>query len=361
MLRFYRDALIFTAICLGLAGWLGWTLSHSAAGVLGTLWIVLVLGVLEVSLSFDNAIVNATVLRGMAPVWRRRFLIWGILIAVFGMRIIFPLVIVAIAGHVGPVDAVRLAATDPATYQRLITGAHTGIAGFGGAFLAMVGLTFFLDEEKELHWVGWFERPLQTLAKVSGLAIAVVLLALFGVSRLLPPADAMTYLVSGIFGLVAYVAVDALGDVIGGGDEAEDGAGNAAAAVAKAGFGAFLYLEMLDASFSFDGVIGAFALSNNLFIIGLGLGIGAMFVRSMTVMLVERGTLAEYAFLEHGAFYAILALAGIMLASARFEVPDTVTGLVGAGLIGLAFWSSVRHKGEPQDPVGPTGERLTVH
>ena len=316
------------------------------------------------ALSFDNAIVNATVLRGMAPVWRRRFLIWGILIAVFGMRIVFPLAIVAIAGHVGPIDAVRMAATDPATYQRLLTGAHTGIAGFGGAFLAMVGLTFFLDEEKELHWVGWVERPLQTLAKVSGLAIALVLLALFAVSRLLPAADAMTYLVAGIFGLVAYVAVDALGDVIGSDGEGEDGAdaagSAAAAAVAKAGFGAFLYLEMLDASFSFDGVIGAFALSNNLFVIGLGLGIGAMFVRSMTVMLVERGTLAEYAFLEHGAFYAILALAVIMLASARFEVPDTVTGLVGAGLIGLAFWSSVRHKGELEDPVGPTGERLTT-
>src|SRR3546814_2035768 len=60
--------------------------------------------------------------------------------------------------------------------------------------------------------------------------------------------------------------------------------------VAKAGFGAFLYLEVLDASFSFDGVIGAFALSNNLFIIAIGLGIGAMFVRSMTIFLVKQGT-----------------------------------------------------------------------
>ena len=175
----------------------------------------------------------------------------------------------------------------------------------------------------------------------------------------------MTYLVAGIFGLVAYVAVDALGDLIGGEGEEDSGTGEAVAGAAKAGLGAFLYLEMLDASFSFDGVIGAFALSNNLFVIGLGLGIGAMFVRSMTVMLVERGTLAQYAFLEHGAFYAILALSGIMLASARYAVPDTVTGLIGAGLIGLAFWSSVRHAanggGQPEDPVGPTGERLTVH
>ena len=367
MFRYYRGAFIFTAICLALGGWLGWGLTGTAAGTLGVLWIVLVLGVLEVSLSFDNAIVNATVLRGMAPVWRRRFLLWGILIAVFGMRLIFPLAIVAIAAHVGPIEAVRLAATDPATYERIIKGAHVGIAGFGGSFLAMVGLTFFLDDEKETDWVGWFERPLRTLGSVSGLAIAAVLLALYGISRLLPEGEAMTYLVSGIFGLVAYVAVDALGDVIGGGDADDDEEGIAAATgaavanAAKAGLGAFLYLEMLDASFSFDGVIGAFALSNNLFIIALGLGIGAMFVRSMTVMLVERGTLAEYAYLEHGAFYAILALAGIMLVSARYEVSDAVTGLIGAALIGLAFWSSVRHKNALVDPVGPTGERLSVH
>ena len=203
--------------------------------------------------------------------------------------------------------------------------------------------------------------PTTALSGVSGLAIGLVLLALYGVSRLLPTGEAMTLLVAGIFGLIAYVAVDAIGDLIGGADEEEAGP-NAAMAVAKAGLGAFLYLEMLDASFSFDGVIGAFALSNNLFVIALGLGIGAMFVRSMTLMLVERGTLTQYRYLEHGAFYAILALAVIMLLSARYEVPDTVTGLIGAGLIGLAFWSSLRANradgGVADDPIAPTGEHL---
>ena len=357
VLRFYRDSMIFTAICLALGAWLGWELTHSVAGVLGVLWIVVVLGVLEISLSFDN------VLRGMAPVWRRRFLIWGILIAVFGMRIIFPLAIVAIAAGVGPIEAVRLAATDPVTYEHLIKGAHVGISGFGGAFLAMVGLTFFLDDEKELHWIGFLEKPTTALSGVSGLAIGLVLLALYAVSRLLPAGEAMTLLVAGIFGLVSYVAVDAIGDLIGGADAEEDAGHGAAAAVAKAGLGAFLYLEMLDASFSFDGVIGAFALSNNLFVIALGLGIGAMFVRSMTLMLVEKGTLTQFRYLEHGAFYAILALAAIMLISARYEVPETVTGLIGAGLIGLAFWSSLRANradggAAVDDPIAPTGEHL---
>lgn len=354
MLRYYGSSFAFTAVALALAGWLGAATTGSAVGTLGVLWVVLVLGVLEVSLSFDNAIVNATVLRGMAPVWRRRFLTWGIVIAVFGMRIVFPLVIVAVAARLGPVEAVRLAATDPVTYERIITGAHLGISGFGGAFLAMVGLTFFFDEEKELHWIRAIERPAMALSGVSGLAIGIVLLLLYGISRPLPVADAMAFLVAGIFGLVAYVAVDAIGDLIGG----EDAGHGATAGVAKAGFGAFLYLEVLDASFSFDGVIGAFALSNNLFVIAIGLGIGAMFVRSMTLMLVDQGTLTQYRYLEHGAFYAILALAAVMLLSVRVEVPEAVTGLIGAGLIGLAFWSSVRANRAEADEVAPTGERL---
>jgi hypothetical protein len=358
VLKYYKSSFVFTAIALALAAWLGFTLTGTAIGTLGVLWIVLVLGVLEVSLSFDNAIVNATVLRGMAPVWRQRFLTWGILIAVFGMRILFPLVIVAIAAHLGPIEAVRLAATDPVTYEKIITSAHVGISGFGGAFLAMVGLTFFLDEEKDHHWIGFIEKPTAALSGVSGLALGLVLLALYFISRLIPTEEALTFLVAGIFGLIAYVAVDAIGDLIGGEDgEDKSGPNGATEMVAKAGFGAFLYLEVLDASFSFDGVIGAFALSNNLFVIAIGLGIGAMFVRSMTVMLVDQGTLTQYRYLEHGAFYAILALAAIMLLSVRFEIPETVTGLIGAGLIGLAFWASVRSN-RRDNPIAPTGERL---
>jgi hypothetical protein len=112
----------------------------------------------------------------------------------------------------------------------------------------------------------------------------------------------------------------------------------------RSGLGGFIYLNILDASFSFDGVIGAFALSNNMIIIALGLSIGAFFVRSMTIHLVKKGTLAEYLFLEHGAFWAIIALGIIMLASAKFHIPETITGLIGATLIGLSLWWSVRHK-----------------
>ncbi len=361
MLAYFKGSFLFTAVCLGLAVWLGWSMTGSLGGTAGVVWIVIVLSVLEVSLSFDNAVVNAAVLRHMDAIWRRRFLTWGIAFAVFGMRIVFPLAIVAIAASLGPIEAVRLAAANPAEYERIITAAHVGIAGFGGAFLAMVGLKFFFDSDKEVHWIRMVEERLAKLSSVDAIEIAIVLLALYGISTILPREEAFTYLVSGIFGILAYLAVEAVNALL----EPDEKAIAAGAAV-RSGLAGFLYLNLLDSAFSFDGVIGAFALSNNIFIIALGLGIGAMFVRSMTILLVDKGTLAEYRYLEHGAFWAILALAAIMLMSARFHIPEVVTGLIGALLIGFALYASVRHNrrnpnGDDEcKPVGPSGNRLDL-
>ena len=352
--KYYTGSLIFTFICLALGAWLGWELTGSVAGVADVLWIIIVLSILEISLSFDNAVVNTTVLRDLDEKWRRRFLTWGIVIAVFGMRIAFPLAIVAVAASLGPIEAVTLAANNPAEYERIITGAHVGISGYGGAFLALVGLKFFFDCDKQVHWIAMIERQLSRMSNVPAVEIAIVLVALWLVSSFLSVEEAHTFLIAGIAGILTFIAVEALNHLL----QRED---DAAPDIARSGLAAFLYLQVLDASFSFDGVIGAFALSNNLFVIALGLGIGAMFVRSMTVMLVDRGTLGEYMFLEHGAFWAILALAGIMLASAieTVHIPETVTGLVGALLIGASFWWSVRHNrkhAEDPAPVLPHGE-----
>src|SRR5690606_29150429 len=127
--------------------------------------------VLEISLSFDNAVVNASVLKDMDEVWQRRFLLWGIAFAVFGMRVVFPLAIVAIAAGIGPVDAVTLSLTSPAEYERIVSSAQVGIAGFGGAFLAMVGLKFFFDADKEVHWIGIVERKLAAVSAVKAIEI----------------------------------------------------------------------------------------------------------------------------------------------------------------------------------------------
>lgn len=298
-------------------------------------FIVAVLAVLEISLSFDNAIVNANKLKDMTPEWQHRFLTWGILIAVFGMRIVFPLLIVVIAAKIGPIDAMILAAARPEDYAAIMHDAHLPIAAFGGTFLMMVGLSYFFDQEKDVHWVRWLETRMARFATIRGIEVAFVLALILGFSRLLDPDKAEVFFRSAIYGLLTFLLVEVLGGLL-------DASQKALEAAAKGGLGAFLYLEVLDASFSFDGVIGAFALSQNLFIIAIGLGIGAMYVRSMTIMLVEKGTLAQYRYLEHGAFYAILILSVIMYAQAIVHIPEVLTGLGGAALIGVSLWSSVR-------------------
>lgn len=340
MLKNFGGSIAFTFVCLVLAAAYGWFQTGSVAATLAMLWIVVMLSVLEISLSFDNAVVNASVLSDMDEVWQQRFLTWGMVIAVFGMRIIFPLAIVAIAAGIGPIEAVRISLTEPARYEEIVSGAHIGIAGFGGAFLAMVGLSFFFDGEKEVHWIQWLERRLALMSEIKAAEIAILLLVIYGISLLLPPEDALTFLGASALGIVTFIAVEAIGTLL----EMRDAAQKAAGQVVHAGLAGFLYLNVLDASFSFDGVIGAFALSNNMVVIALGLSIGAMFVRSLTILLVRQGTLAEYRYLEHGAFWAIIALAAIMLGSAYAEIPETITGLIGAALIGLSMWWSVRHK-----------------
>jgi uncharacterized protein len=341
-LSYFTWAFATTAVGLLLGALLGWQSTGTLGGTLTFFVIVAVLAVLEISLSFDNAIVNANKLKTMTPLWQKRFLTWGIVIAVFGMRIVFPLLIVVIAAHVGPWQAMVMAVSRPAEYAEIMDAAHLPIAAFGGTFLMMVALSYFVDAEKDVHWIRWLERRMAASASIRGIEIAVVLALLLGFAKLLPEAQEAVFIASAVYGLLTFLAVEVLGGILDKSDEALNSA-------ARGGLGAFLYLEVLDASFSFDGVIGAFALSNNLFVIAIGLGIGAMYVRAMTIMLVERGTLQQYRFLEHGAFYAILILSVIMYAQTLFHIPEVITGLGGALLIGIALMSSIRwNRANPQ-------------
>lgn len=336
-LSYLKWPLIVTAVGLFLSGWLGWETHGTSAAVLSFLLVGSVLAVLEISLSFDNAIVNANKLHEMTPVWRQRFLTWGILIAVFGMRIVFPLAIVAIFAWINPFEAMKLALVQPDEYSRIIGSAHGAISAFGGTFLMMVALKFFVDEDKSVDWIEAVERRLRKCGSIRGFEIAFVLVIVAVISQQVKPIHQATFLISAILGLLVFTLVDGLGTFL---DESSKAA---TTATAKGGLGAFLYLEVLDASFSFDGVIGAFALTTNILLIAIGLGIGAMYVRSMTIMLVEKGTLQHFRYLEHGAFYSIFALAMIMFLQSLVHVPETITGLIGVFLIGFALFSSIRH------------------
>jgi len=346
----------------------GWSIGVTFASLVvayfyggwNALALCLILGVLEVSLSFDNAVINATVLQRMSDFWQRMFLTVGVLIAVFGMRLVFPLLIVGITADLGPIEALNLAMEKgdpetPGTYGYLLNQAHPQIAAFGGMFLLMLFLDFVF-EDREITWLTWLEKPLAKIGKLDQLSVVISGIALVLTAELLAE-DAATVMVAGVLGMITYIAVNglgslfenaAVGDVDAGDDADADGSTarsgptEVAKATGKAAFFLFLYLEVLDASFSFDGVVGAFAITADPIIIALGLGfIGAMFVRSITVFLVRKGTLSEYVYLEHGAHWAIGALAVILLVSIGVHVNEVVTGLVGVAFIGAAFASSI--------------------
>lgn len=347
MLRTYGFSLIFAAVCSALAAWWGY---DRGLGVMSALWVVAVLGILEISLSFDNAVVNASVLKDMSPFWQKMFLTIGILIAVFGMRLVFPIVIVAVMTGLGNAEVIRLALDNPDQYGQVLTDAYPMIAAFGGSFLLMVFLHFVMDHEKDVHWIVAIEEKLTKLGALGSaeVFVALIVVVITGMSM----AEPLRYsvLLSGVSGIMLFVAINLLDSVFQNsmdGDEGEasgESSGNLTKVAGKAGFSAFLYLEVLDASFSFDGVIGAFAISRDVVIIMLGLAIGAIFVRSMTIDLVERGTLEQYKYLEHGAHYAIGVLALVMFAGTHVHVPEAVTGLIGVAFIVAAVWSSVREK-----------------
>jgi hypothetical protein len=370
VLRTFGGSFGVTAVGLLLAFLYGGTTGLAVAAILI---------VLEISVSFDNAVVNATVLGELSAFWQKLFLTLGVLIAVFGMRLVFPLLIVGITAHLSPTEAVHLAlekgsVDTPGTYANLLHEAHPAIAAFGGMFLLMLFLDFIF-EEREITWLSWLERPLARIGKLDQLSVVVAsVLLLIAATQLAPEDKVISVLMSGVLGMVTYIMVNGLSGLLEEHEEAREAAeddtgtalvpdppisrakatGELVLKTGKAAFFSFLYLEVLDASFSFDGVIGAFAITSDPIIIAIGLGVGAMYIRSLTVYLVRKGTLADYVYLEHGALWAIGSLAVLLLLTIKYEIPEVVTGLIGVGFIAAAFISSVRRNRRlDATPSGP--------
>jgi len=308
--------------------------------------LCVILALLEVSLSFDNAVLNATILRKMSPFWQQIFLTIGIFIAVFGMRLIFPLVIVGVAANINPFEALQLALQkgdphEPGTYGYIFASIHPIVAAFGSMFLLMLFLTFITEDHK-VKWLTWIEKPLAKLGKIPMVSVAISILALYFVSTMLPAEQQMEVLTAGLLGIVLFIIIHGLSAAFKHYSEEKAKSQSLALATGKAGFLLFLYLEVLDATLSFDGAIGAFAITPDPVIIALGLGfIGAIFVRSLTVYMVKRKTLENLIYLEHGAHWAIGALAVLLLTSIVFHVNEIITGLIGIVFIGAAFASSM--------------------
>ncbi len=339
MLRYFSGSIFVTI--LGLIGAYLWG-EHVHIGTgLTCIFIASVLAILEISLSFDNAVVNAMKLEGMSEKWRHRFITWGILIAVFGMRFLFPLLVVAIFAGLNINLVLDMALNDVNQYTHYLELTHAPIVTFGGSFLLMLFMDYFTESNKKIHWINFIEERLQRLSKYQGLCTITTLCVLGLLMFKIAPEARNSVFLSGIAGIITYLCIDGLAEWL---ERRQEARAKACADTIKcSGLVGFLYLELIDASFSLDGVLGAFALSQDIIIITIGLFIGAMFVRSLTIMLVEKKTLAQYLYLEHGAHWAIGTLAILMFVSTFHEVPEVVTGLLGLVFILSALASSIIH------------------
>lgn len=308
------------------------------------MFVTLVLMLIEITFSFENAIINARVLVKMSKFWQRIFMTIGILVAVFGMRIVFPILVVALTAGLPWDKVVALALNEPEKYSHILEMAHPSISAFGGMFLLMLSLHFFFDITRKVHWIEQIERPMQQISRswlhalVSG-AILLIVAALPWNSH------QSETLIAGLVGILTYSGINTISELFTARHEKrEKAAGKSIQKAGMAGFAAFLYLEVLDASFSFDGVIGAFAITNDVILIAVGLGVGAVWVRSLTLFMVRRKILNAYRYLEHGAHYVIGILALVLIIGLFFDIPEVIAGGLGLVIIGSAIYSSIKAK-----------------
>jgi len=325
MIRFFLPSALVSLVALG---------TVFAIGGTQALFIAALLSILEITLSFDNAVVNARVLKRMSALWQKRFLTWGILIAVVGTRFVLPILIVSAVVWISPIAVTQLALFDPTHYGELLEGAKYAINSFGAAFLIMVSLKYFLDHAKTVHWISIVEKHLTSWGRIEAIEIALALSIVAGLSFLVPPQVSGTILVSGVIGIILFIIMEGITSAFS--IETKE--------TAAQGLALFVYLNMLDSAFSLDSVVGAFALTSAIPVIVAGLGIGAYFVRSLTVYMVKQHTLDTLIFLEHGAHWAIFGLAISMFVSLLTEVPEVITGTIGVAFVVAAYYSSLQFR-----------------
>ncbi|HJQ08594.1 MAG TPA: DUF475 domain-containing protein [Candidatus Saccharimonadales bacterium] len=303
----------------------------------GAAFVTLILIAVEIAFSFDNAILNAKILSKMSRFWQVMFLTIGAAIAIFGMRLVFPILIVAITASMGWQEVLDLALHHPREYAEKLEESHAMLSAFGGAFLLMLALHFFVDDTRKVLWYAQLEQRMQRLA--THWAPPLLTLLALGVVWALPfNHHKSDTLVAGVLGIVTYAAIHGLTGYFARAQERK--AKGVLVYTGMAGFVSLMYLEVLDASFSFDSVLGAFAVTKDVVLIALGLGVGALWVRSLTIFMVRRGTLNNYRYIDHGAHYTIGILAIILLLSIFITIPEVITGLAGVGVIVASILAS---------------------
>ena len=314
---------------------LSWVIEFLYMGIFGVLKGT-TLSVMEVSLSFDNAALNAIVLYTMSKAWRRRFIVWGIPIAVFGMRFVFPALIVSVISGIDPISTTKMAFNQPELYSQYLKQGKHMIEAFGGVFLIIIFIKWLFGN-KENYWLTYIEKPFTKIGNLSnpaGLTVLGIIFLIGAYNR------DFTIVMAGIAGFIIYEAIDSLKALLENNEIAQKIQGGNSSNGSLSDLGKFLYLEVLDASLSFDGVIAAFAISQDIVLIIVGLGVGAFAIRTLTIFFVEQSA-TELSYLENGAHWAIGFLGAYMLASMFISIPDYIVSVVTMGVIALAIMSSL--------------------
>lgn len=330
LLRHYWPELLITVAVWALVGW--------QLGV-AALVVTIILSALEITLSADNAVVNSRVLVKMSPLWQRLFLTVGIIIAVFGVRFVLPVLLVAIGTPLGAFEVLSLALDNPDEYGRMLHDIAPLIDGFGGMFLFMVALFFFMEPHRKHVWIKPIENALRHIGKHKSAALIVTAVLFAAVEVLLPANERLIVGVAMAAAIGVYTLLHSITLFM----SKMHAKNETKKQVGWVAFISFLYLEVLDASFSLDGVVGAFALTNNIIIIMAGLGVGAIWVRTMTIYMVRNHTLFKYKYLESGAHWAIVSLSIIMfLKLFSIELPEIFIGTIGLVFISASVISSIK-------------------
>ncbi len=291
--------------------------------------VVVGLIVFEVVSSVDNAIVNAHILKTMSQRWRKIFLFWGILTAVFVVRGLLPLIVVWLSvPEIGFMGALRSVVTSSPEVGRLLEERKGIILIGAGVFLLLIYLHWLFLEKKEPYFFP--DRLVKPNHGVwfFGFAALVLVLLLY-LAR-----NSYLLMLSAAMGNAIFFIMYGFREQAAKQEEMVHGR-----STDLSDFSKLMYLEILDASFSFDGVMGAFAFTTSVPLIFLGNGVGAMVVRQLTVRGIDR--VSRYRWLKNGAMTSIGILGTFMiLRSFGIHIPEYVPTITTVGLVGLTFWRS---------------------
>jgi hypothetical protein len=331
LIRIYWFAFSSTVIIWALIGWkLG----------LAAFFTVIILTFLEMTFSADNAVINSRILVTLSPFWQKIFMTVGIFVAVFVIRFILPIAIATITASLGFKEALDLALNHPHQYEAALKDAEPVINAFGGTFLIMTALGYFIDYQKNTHWLRPLEDGLSWLGRYKLLTPYTAFLTAVVMYLTVDSKYQNTVLIAALSAIFLHLGLNWLNSSLSKTQKKNKSAHK----VGMAAFFAVLYLEILDASFSLDGVIGSFAITSSIVIIMAGLGAGAVWVRAMTIHLVRSNALSKYIFLENGAHWAIAFLGAIMIIKLyHFEPPEWLIGSLGIAFISLSVWRSIAH------------------